>query len=68
MKELKEFIEDGITISKTNSGYEVFTIKTQKFNINSLDELTPESFMTAIESQRKLTELQNQIYTASGLP
>ena len=68
MKELKEFIEDGITISKTNSGYEVFTIKTQKFKINSLDELTPESFMTAIESQIKLTELQNQIYKASGLP
>ncbi len=26
MIELKEWIEDGITIRKTNSGYQVFTI------------------------------------------
>ncbi len=44
MIELKEWIEDGITIRKTNNGYQIFTIPTQHFDINDLSELTPERF------------------------
>jgi len=42
MIQLKEWIEDGITIRKTNNGYQVFTIPTQHFDIKELDELTAE--------------------------
>ena len=36
MIELAEWIEDGITIRKTNTGYQVFTIPTQHFDIIEL--------------------------------
>ena len=38
------YIIDGITINKTKEGYSVFTIPTQHFNIDDLDELTIESY------------------------
>lgn len=67
MIELKEWIEDGITIRKFDNGYLVFTIKTQHFKINSLDELTPQRFIMAVESQQKLIEIENQLFKESGL-
>ena len=36
MIELKEWIDDGITIRKTNDGYVVFTIPTQHFEIKEV--------------------------------
>jgi hypothetical protein len=61
MIELKEWIEDGITIRKTNSGYQVFTIPTQHFDINDLNELTPERFKAEVEKQQKNIEMQNEL-------
>lgn len=45
MKELIEYVKDGITIIKNNDGtYRIFTIPTQHFSVDSLEELTPERF------------------------
>ena len=51
MNELIEWIKDGITISKTNTGYRVFTIPTQFFDIKELSELTPERFKEEADKQ-----------------
>jgi hypothetical protein len=61
MIELKEWIEDGITIRKTNQGYQVFTIPTQHFDINDLSELTPERFKAEVERYQKNIEMQNEL-------
>ena len=61
MIELKEWIEDGITIRKTNDGYQVFTIPTQHFDIKELDELTPDKFKAMVEKQNHFQELQNEL-------
>jgi hypothetical protein len=61
MNELKEWIEDGITIRKTNDGYQVFTIPTQHFDINDLSELTPERFKAEVEKQIKHQEWQSEL-------
>ncbi len=62
MIELKEWIEDGITIRKTNSGYQVFTIPTQHFDIMELDELTPDRFKAEVEKQNNFRELQDELW------
>ena len=61
MIELKEWIEDGITIRKTNDGYQVFTIPTQHFDINDLSELTPNRFKSEVERYQKNIEMQNEL-------
>ena len=61
MIELKEWIEDGITIRKTNTGYQVFTIPTQHFDIVELNELTPERFKAEVEKQKKNIEMQDEL-------
>lgn len=61
MIELKEWIEDGITIDKKNNGYRVFTIPTQHFDVNDLSELTPERFKAEVEKQEKNIEMQNEL-------
>ena len=61
MNELKEWIEDGITIRKTNNGYQVFTIPTQHFEIKELDELTPDKFKEMVLKQEQFQELQNEL-------
>jgi hypothetical protein len=61
MIELKEWIEDGITIRKTNNGYQIFTIPTQHFDINDLSELTPERFKAEVERYQKGIEMQNEL-------
>lgn len=61
MIELKEWIEDGITIDKKNVGYRVFTIPTQHFDINDLSELTPERFKAEVERYQKNIEMQNEL-------
>jgi hypothetical protein len=61
MIELAEWIEDGINIRKTNSGYQVFTIPTQHFYITELSELTPDRFKAEVEKQQKNIEMQNEL-------
>jgi hypothetical protein len=61
MIELAKWIEDGITIRKTNTGYQVFTIPTQHFDINDLSELTPERFKVEVEKQERNIEMQNEL-------
>ena len=61
MIELKEWIEDGITIRKTNNGYQVFTIPTQHFDIKELDELTADRFKVEVQKQQKNIEMQNDL-------
>lgn len=65
MNELKEWIEDGITIRKTNDGYQVFTIPTQHFEIKELDELTPDKFREMVLKQEQFQELQNELLSAT---
>lgn len=59
---LKEWIENGITISKTNGGYRVFTIPTQHFDIKELDELTPERFKAEVEKQKQDREWEADLF------
>jgi hypothetical protein len=61
MIELAKWIEDGITIRKTNTGYQVFTIPTQHFDIIELTELTPERFKAEVEKQERNIEMQNEL-------
>jgi hypothetical protein len=61
MNELKEWIEDGITIDKKNNGYRVFTIPTQHFDVNDLSELTPERFKVEVERQEKQQQWQSEL-------
>lgn len=62
MIELREWIEDGITIRKMGNGYQVFTIPTQHFDITELDELTPDRFRAEIEKQKNFRELQDELW------
>lgn len=62
INELKEWIEDGITIRKTNDGYQVFTIPTQHFEIKELDELTPDRFKAEVEKQKKHEEWERDLF------
>ena len=49
-----KYIVDGISIYKTrDGGYRVFTLPTQHFNINSLEELTNQRFEKEIERQKQ---------------
>jgi hypothetical protein len=65
MIELKEWIEDGITIRKTNDGYQVFTIPTQHFDVKELNELTPDKFREMVLKQEQFQKLQNELLSAS---
>jgi hypothetical protein len=62
MIELKEWIEDGITIRKTNDGYQVFTIPTQHFDIKELNELTPDRFKAEVEKQKRDVEYFSELF------
>jgi hypothetical protein len=61
MNELKEWIEDGITIDKKTNGYRVFTIPTQHFDINELSELTPDRFKAEVERQVQQEQWQTEL-------
>lgn len=62
ISELKEWIEDGITIRKTNNGYQVFTIPTQHFDIKELNELTPDRFRAEVEKQKRDVEYFSELF------
>lgn len=58
-----EYIKHGITINGNPiEGYEVFTIPTQHFKIDSLHQLTPETFENAIQKQKELDELTSEMF------
>ena len=62
ISELKEWIEDGITIRKTNDGYQVFTIPTQHFEIKELDELTSDRLRAEVEKQKQVREWETELF------
>ena len=68
MIELKEWIEDGITIRKTNNGYQVFTVPTQHFDIKELDELTADRFKVEVQKQEKNIEMQCRLSKSEFYP
>ena len=58
-----EYIKNGITIKGNPlDGYEVFTIPTQHFKMDSLHQLTPETFENAIQKQKELDELTSEMF------
>jgi hypothetical protein len=59
---LKEWIEDGITIRKTNDGYQVFTIPTQHFEIKELNELTSDRFKAEVDRQTQVKEWEAGLF------
>lgn len=62
MKDIQKYIEHGIKINgNPKDGYTVFTVPTQHFNINSLDELTVETFEKAITEHTKLIKFENEL-------
>ena len=61
MESIKKYIEDGISISRTNDGYRVFTVPTQHFNIKELDELTPERFEAEILEKKKRDKFEKEL-------
>ena len=62
MKDINHIIKDGISIKGDPvKGYNVFTIPTQRFHVNSLDDLTPERFNDAIQDQIEREKMEMQI-------
>jgi hypothetical protein len=59
---IKEWIEDGITIRKTNDGYQVFTIPTQHFEIKELNELTSDRFKAEVDRQTQVKEWEAGLF------
>lgn len=58
-----EYIKNGITINGNPiDGYEVFTIPTQWFHIDSLHQLTPQVFEEMIEEQKQRDELTSEMF------
>ena len=58
-----EFIKNGITITgNPDDGYTVFTIPTQHFKIDNLDELTKWTFENEIRKQKVHDELTSKIF------
>ena len=58
-----DYIKNGITIKGNPlDGYEVFTIPTQHFKMDSLHQLTPETFENAIQKQKELDELTSEMF------
>ena len=56
-----KYIIDGITIDKTKDGYRVFTIPTQHFNIDNLDELTDDRFDFEIQRQENYEKNSSEL-------
>jgi hypothetical protein len=58
-----EYIKNGITINGNPiDGYTVFTIPTQHFKMDSLHQLTPETFEREIKKQKEHDELTSVIF------
>lgn len=57
-----KYIGDGLDIRKNADGYRIFTIPTQHFNINYLDELTNERFEKEIERQKQYEKDSSELF------
>jgi hypothetical protein len=58
-----EFIKNGITITgNPDDGYTVFTIPTQHFKIDNLEELSKWTFENEIRKQKEHDELTSEIF------
>lgn len=62
MNELIPYIKTGITIELKDDKYQVFTIPTQHFIVNSLEELTPERFELEIERQKHSQSWMSEMF------
>lgn len=59
-KELIKYFENGISIDRLPNGkYSVFTVKTKRFTIDSLEELTPDTFEKIIADNKIKEDLKN---------
>ena len=62
-REIYEYIKNGITIEgNPTEGYTVFTIPTQHFKMDSLHQLTPETFEREIQKQKEHDEISSEIF------
>ena len=62
MKDLIPYIKDGLTIErKLDGGYRVFTIPTQHFSVDSLEDLTPERFEDEVVKEINSQILEDQL-------
>ena len=61
--EIYEYIKNGITIDGNPiDGYTVFTIPTQHFRMDSLHQLTPETFENEIQKQKEHDGLVSEVF------
>lgn len=61
-REIYEYIKNGITINgNPTEGYTVFTIPTQHFKIDSLHQLTPETFEREIQKQKEYERMSSEL-------
>lgn len=61
-REIYEYIKNGITIDgNPTEGYTVFTIPTQHFKIDSLHQLTPETFEKEIQKQKEYERMSSEL-------
>jgi hypothetical protein len=57
-----EYIKNGITIDgNPTDGYTVFTIPTQHFKMDSLHQLTPETFEREIQKQKEYERISSEL-------
>ena len=62
MKDILKYIEEGIIINgNPRSGYRIFTVPTQHFDISSLDELTPAKFEEMIKEKEKYDKYASEL-------
>ena len=58
LSELKEWIEGGISIDRNREGgYKVFTIPTQHFDVDRLEDITPERLRFEEEQEKTYRDL-----------
>ena len=63
-REIYEYIKNGITITGNPiEGYTIFTIPTQHFKIDSLEQLTPQTFKDAIVKQIGYEKLSSELWS-----
>jgi len=61
-KNLITYFKDGITINKLPTGkYSIFTEKTQRFTVDTLEELTPQSFIDAMAKLKEKEKLEEEL-------
>jgi hypothetical protein len=62
-KEIYEYIKDGLVISgRPNKGYTVFTTPTQWFDLDKLEDLTPQRFQEEFQKQKEHDELVSVVF------